>query len=100
MFERIVILDAEGTMFRGERADGSSRIIDGADPEMMALLKQGVFGQPEPFVPAEASPPAPNPVFSYFRIAMVAADAVARGVADPSDQDIQKMLEEAFDGKN
>ncbi|MEM8538772.1 MAG: hypothetical protein AAGF56_13040 [Pseudomonadota bacterium] len=99
MFERLVSLSADDTVVRGERADGSSRIIDQSDPEMYAMYLNGAFGASEPYQEPKGPQTRPDPAFALFRLSMAAARAVLNGVENPSDDEITEILEAEFHGQ-
>ncbi|MGB1388635.1 MAG: hypothetical protein ACPG61_07085 [Paracoccaceae bacterium] len=55
-FERLEYITAGKKIIRATRPDGSVRIIDAADPDMLALAKAGDLGEVEPF----KAPPKPT----------------------------------------
>lgn len=102
MYRRIEQINAEGTMLRAERNDGSLVIIEPQSGDLFQIVSSGAMGKVEAFLPPPelpAPPPPPDPVCEVFRIAMAAAKAVADGVTNPSDAEIRKLVDRKAGGK-
>lgn len=96
-YKRMEYIDAAETMISATRDDGSTVLIEPHTGDLWTLATEGTLGSVYPFVPKEI-PPQPQkrePVIDYFKLAMVAARAVANGMTDPTDDEILQMVRAA-----
>lgn len=97
MYTSLQYINAEQTMIRATRQDGSKVIVEPQSGDLWQIILSGIFGEIAPFVPVPERPKPlrPNPVCDIFRVAMIAAQAVADGATDLTDGEILSRLKAA-----
>lgn len=97
MYDKLEYLDADHSMIRATRKDGSQLVVESVTGDLFDIINSGIFGKIEAYVEPPAPPPRPKkePICDFFRLAMAAAQAVADGVTDPTDEEIKEMLRAA-----
>lgn len=94
MYSKLEALNPDASMIRATRDDGSILVVEPVSGDIYQIIKSGLFGEIQPYVapPVLPEPPRREPVCDMFRLAMAAAQAVADGVTDPTDEEIKEML--------
>lgn len=93
-YKSLQYINHQNTMIKAVRFDGSSVIVEPENVDMWDIFTHGHFGDVAAYV---APPPAPvvqrsNPICDIFRVGMVAAQAVADGATDLTDEEILSIL--------
>ena len=96
-YKRMEYINADDTMIRATRDDGSVVIIEPHTGDLWTLATDGTLGGVYPYEHVEVAPHPQKrePFIDVFRLAMVAAQAVANGVTDPTDDEIIQIVRAA-----
>lgn len=96
-YDSLQYINPENTMIKAVRHDGSSVIVEPANLDMWAILTSGHFGDVAEYVAPAPKPVVQraNPICDIFRVGMVAAQAVAEGATDLTDDEILNRLKAA-----
>jgi hypothetical protein len=97
MYDKLEYLNADHTMIRATRKDGSQLVVESVTGDLFEIINSGIFGEIAAYVEPPAPPPRPKsePMCDIFRLALIAASAFADGVTDPTNDEIKEMLRAA-----